>query len=331
MWPVAYEPGSDLYSILGVSPDTPDAEIGRAFRRLARRYHPDSTSGQEQRFRDVKQAYETLGDPRRRADYDALRGGGPGQGVRIPVNRDSPRREAPPAPSEVDLPLSFADAVLGATVRVEVPAAAECPGCVATGEAPAARCQRCGGDGRTVHMTGQFTLKRICDDCSGTGLRPAGQCAQCAGRGWLVGARSVAVRIPAGIADGARLRLPPGPAGGTEVFARVAVRPHRWFVRRHADLVIDVPLSVAEAMLGTRLQVPTIEGGRAWLDVPPASSPGTEIRLGGRGVPGTPPGDLVAAVRVVFPDTIAGDLEAALGVLAAACPPPRREWEDPEP
>lgn len=326
MCPVAYQPPSDLYAILGVPPDASDEEIGRAFRRLARQHHPDLPGGEEERFRDLKDAYDTLGDPRRRARYDAARAR-PGAGTQIPVTRRPPPRRPPPAHAgEVELTLGFEEAVLGATVRLEVPAARECGACGATGLSEPAACASCGGEGRTVQLAGQFAIKRVCDDCGGTGvLAPAG-CPGCGGAGWLASSRVVSVRVPPGIGDGARLRVAPGGEGAGEVYARVTVSPHKWFSRRGGDLHLRVPVSLAEAVLGARFQVPTIEGGRAWLEVPPATADGTELRIGGRGVPGSPPGDLVATIRVVPPGEISEELRQA---LAAACPPPAREWEHP--
>ncbi|MHB1923704.1 MAG: DnaJ C-terminal domain-containing protein [Acidimicrobiales bacterium] len=164
----------------------------------------------------------------------------------------------------------------------------------------------------------------VCPACEGSGARPSRVCQACSGRGWWEEARELTVRVPAGVGEGTRLRLR-WPSGGAAGFARIRLKEDRWFAREGRDLVLRLPLTVAEAALGARVSA-ALPDGPVDIVVPAGTPSGTRIRIHGRGVPGAPPGDLVAVAEVVLP-LDPGDAErSALEVLAAVSPNPRHHW-----
>lgn len=335
--PVGSSPDLDWYSILGVDPSASDAEIGRAFRSLARRFHPDIGPEPSNRdFSDIARAYEVLGDPARRADYDRLRDGGPLAGVRIPVRRwAAPPRESPSVDisetaddaavvdAEVEVAISFWESVSGTTAKAALPRAAVCPDCSGTGRRSIGACPACLGEGRR-QQPGPIRITHICADCGGSGARPPQACGACEGRGWRQFPRELSVRVPAGVSEGTRLRLR-SRAGRAVGMARVTIRPDRWFARDGRDLVVKLPLSLPEAALGSTISVP-LPDGPADVEVPPGTRQGDRLRISGRGLPGAEPGDLVAVVEIVVPDQPSAEQRAALEALLAASPNPRIGW-----
>lgn len=327
----------DWYEILGVDPSAGDAEIGRAFRALARRFHPDAGSeGSGNRFSDVARAYEVLGHPTRRADYDRSRSGLPTGGITIPVRRWAAGTAEGPVvdPSagagtlaedlEVDLQVSLAESVTGTTARIQLPQAAVCGECSGSGRRSGGPCAECGGEGRRRRQSGSISINLVCPACGGSGARPTQPCPACHGRGWREEVRELTVRVPAGVGEGTRLRLR-APSGGAVGFARVRLQEDRWFVREGRDLVLRLPLTVAEAALGTVVTA-SLPGGPAEIPVPAGTTSGSRIRVPGRGVSGSPPGDLVAAVEVVLPLNPDEAERAALEALRAVSPNPRHDW-----
>ena len=325
----------DWYGILGVDPSASDAEIGRAFRALARRLHPDvGPDPSDTAFSEVARAWEVLGNPSRRADYDRARSGMPAGGIRIPVRRwaGAPDGSASvdaspptgPEPSEVEVTVSLAESVTGTVAHLRLPVTSVCAPCSGTGRTSGGTCPACNGKGRHRRRSGSITINRVCPDCAGTGARPPQRCTVCAGRGWTEGVRQLIVRVPAGVADGTRLRLrsASGEPGGS---ARVRLLPDPWFSREGRDLVLRVPLGVAEAALGTALTA-QLPDGPAEITVPPGTPSGARLRVPGRGVPGPEPGDLVAAVEVVLPQDPTQAERAALERLAAVERSPRENW-----
>lgn len=325
----------DWYVILGVDPSASDAEIGRAFRALARRFHPDvGPDPSDTAFSEVARAWEVLGDPSRRADYDRTRSGAPTGGIRIPVRRwaADPNGSASvdasqppgPQPEEVEVSVSLAESITGTVADLRLPAASVCAACSGTGRVSGGACASCGGAGRHRRQSGSITINRVCPDCAGTGARPPRRCADCDGRGWSEKARQLSVRVPAGVADGTKLRLRAA-SGGPAGYARVRVAPDPWFAREGRDLVLRVPVGVAEAALGTELSA-ELPDGPATISVPPGSRSGTRLRVSGRGVPGPERGDLVAVVDVVVPPDPSEAERAALESLARVERSPRDTW-----
>ena len=333
----------DLYAVLGLEPQASSAEIKRAYRRLARRYHPGINPGDtaaEALFRRINEAYEILGDPVRRRQYDdggrVLPGGAPASGslefagfdfsvaahgreaatfselfadLLHPLTRSGGRPEA-----GVDLhaavTVSFLEALRGTAKQVIVTRQHVCRACqglghVATAEA---RCAPCHGTGTIRWARGHMVFSKPCAACGGTGrLRQQG-CAVCAGDGRVVRSDALAVAVPPGTSDGTRLRVAEqghaGLRGGRagDLYVTAHVTPHPLFRREGDDLHIQVPVAVHEAVLGARIDVPSIDGVIR-LRVPPGTQAGQQFRLTGRGVPtaGGQRGDLIAHVKLVLP------------------------------
>lgn len=325
----------DWYAILGVDPQANDEEIGRAFRSLARRYHPD-VGGEPSpgRFSDVAQAWEVLGQPSTRADYDRRRRGL--GGVSIPVRRWASRAgEAPKVDSstvdqdgaedaETEVSISFAESITGTLARVSLPRAAVCEDCSGSGQRSRGPCTACGGVGRQQRQSGSISITHVCSVCAGTGARPRQACDACDGRGWQHRSRELGVRVPPGVREGTKLRLRSS-TGAAAGIARVTIRPDPWFGRDGKDLVLRLPLSVPEAVLGCHLTA-VLPDGPVEIAVPPGAGHGDRLRLTGRGVPGPERGDLLLVVEVVMPDPDNAQQREAVEALAAAMSDPRLGW-----
>ena len=328
------------YEVLGVPKTAPDDEIKKAYRKLAREYHPDRNPGDtdaEERFKDVQSAYDTLRDPEKRRAYDSFgtagRGGFPGggaggvrfeefdlgdlgdllggmfgggarrQGAREPIRGDD---------LETRVRISFEDSLDGVQVRVPVEAESVCHVCHGTGAEPGTSpivCPQCGGRGVVSDSQGLFAFSQPCPRCQGNGAIVEKPCKNCRGSGRERTTKRYAVKVPAGARSGTRIRLKGkgeagrngGPAG--DLYVVVDVEPSPLFERRGADLVLDVPVTYAEAALGAKVEIPT-PGGPVALKVPAGTESGKLLRVKGRGAPqlkGNGRGDLLARVRVTVP------------------------------
>ncbi|HET9731681.1 MAG TPA: J domain-containing protein [Acidimicrobiales bacterium] len=327
---------SDWYTILGVRPEASDDEIGRAFRSLARRYHPD-VGGEPSpgRFSDVAQAWEVLGQPSSRADYDRRRRAP--AGVSIPVRRWASRAGGAPKvdtsttdegvgeDAETEVSISFAESITGTLARVSLPRAAICEDCSGSGHRSPGPCTACGGAGRHRRQSGSISITTVCSFCAGTGARPRQPCAVCESRGWQYRSRELSVRVPPGVGEGTKLRLRSPSTGAPAGIARVTIRPDPWFSRDGHDLVLRLPVSVPEAVLGCHLTA-VLPDGPVEIAVPPGAANGDRLRVTGRGVPGSERGDLLLVVEVVMPDPANADQRAALEALAASTGDPRAGW-----
>jgi molecular chaperone DnaJ len=331
----------DFYIILGVQPGASVGDIKRAYRRLARKYHPDINPGDraaEARFRRIVEAYETLSDPDRRRQYDMVgwrhEPDGPAvvefEGFDFSVTADGPQASTfselfadvlsggpelsqPVAGTDLHatISLSFEDAIRGGERHVTVTRQHTCVVCRGAGviRTPEGRCLQCQGLGSLRWARGHMVFAKTCAPCGGTGRQRQQRCHGCGGDGVNVRSEAVAVRVPPGVADGARLRVPHGGhagrrGGGTgDLFITVRVGPHPLFHREGEDLFLVVPVAVHEAALGARIDVPTIDGGPGRLRIPPGTQSGQRFRLRGRGVPAPDgrAGDLVVEVRLVLP------------------------------
>lgn len=343
--------GRDYYEVLEVARDASQDDIKRAYRRLARQYHPDANPGDpaaEARFKEIAVAYETLSDPDRRARYDRFGADGPGEpvfgaggigdifeaffggGSPFGGGASSARPAGPPrgAELEVEVDLPFEEAVFGvAEKEVAVRTAVPCETCEATGAAPGTspdRCRDCGGSGqvRRVRQSilGQMVTAGPCPRCGGLGKVIPSPCQACRGEGRLVGERSYLVDVPPGVDNGSTLRLSgrgaAGPRGGGtgDLYVRIVVRPHPRFERAGTDLVSDVRIGVAQAALGTHLRFETLDGDED-LVVPAGPPGGRGFRRRGRGVPhlgGRGRGDLIVRVVVEVPTELSAEEESAL-------------------
>ena len=353
----------DFYKILGVSKDASEKELTKAYRALARKYHPDANPDDakaEERFKEISEAYDVLSDADRREEYDEIRrlgplggfgaGGGPGGagastggGFGFDASNLSDllgdmfgagRRAAPGTGPrrgddlEADLHLSFDEAVEGVTTSVHLTSDAACSTCRGTGSAPGSTpqtCTRCNGRGVLDDNQGFFSLSQPCDRCAGRGKIVTNPCMTCGGNGIERKPRQVRVRVPAGVKNGQRIRLKgrgtPGRNGGPagDLFVTVEVSGHKLFGRKGNNLTLDVPITFAEAALGAKVKVPTLDGSTVTLKVPPGTSTGQTFRVRGRGVAGAKKtGDLLVKVVVDVPGELSDEQRAAVEALAAA-------------
>jgi len=347
----------DYYEVLGVSPSASEDEIKKAFRALARQYHPDANPNDPdaaERFKEINEAYDTLRDPERRRRYDMFgpEAGAGAQGSPFGAGQfglndlfdaffggevfggrtRGPSGPAPGPDAETRIDLTLADVVLGARKTLDLRMPVECETCHGSGCAPGThpdRCGNCDGTGEVRQMRrsllGQLMTAAPCQVCAGTGYVIPNPCEQCRGAGRIDGSMSIDVEVPRGIDDGQRLRLSGrgpaatrgGPAGDLYVAVRVA--PHPLFERRGDELWHVLPVSIAQAALGTSTELETLDGPRP-IDVPAGTQHGALLRLRGLGVPSLRSGrrgDLVVEVRVEVPKQLSAEEAELLTQFAA--------------
>lgn len=337
----------DLYLLLGLDSQASTADIKRAYRRLARRYHPGINPGDraaEAMYQRISEAYETLVDPERRRLYDAGGGRAPEAGAKAPgsieftgfdftVTAQGAQASTftelfaevlHPAPSgdqgkteggadiHAALTVSFVESIRGAQRQVVVTRQDVCGACRGSGHVRTTegRCVHCHGTGRVRWARGHMVFAKACAPCHGTGRQRHQRCAVCGAYGRIVRSDAVPVDVPAGVVDGARLRIPDkghaGCNGGRtgDLYVLVTVQPHPLFRRDGDDLHMQLPIAVHEAVLGARVEVPTLDGP-VKMRIPPGTQAGHRFRLGSRGVR-TPhgEGDLVVEVKLVLPPVV---------------------------
>jgi molecular chaperone DnaJ len=344
----------DYYDILGVDRTASADEIKRAFRRLAREHHPDVKQNDPQadeQFKVINEAYQVLSDPRRRAHYDRFgtaeptggfgdaRDGGFGPldslfDMFFGGRGGSPDPRAPSRGSDLrlDVALTLEEAAAGVEKTIDVRRLDTCPVCFGTGAergSSAERCPTCGGAGelrysqRTVF--GNFTQIGTCSTCDGTGQVIRHPCPQCRGTGKTELTRQVTVKIPAGVDDGARLRLSgegeAGSRGGArgDLYVFLHLAPHPVFQRRGADLYTTVPVSLVQSALGDEVEIPTLAGPQVHA-IPAGTQPGDVVTLRGKGMPTMRggAGDLHATIEVRIPTRLTAEQQGLLLQFAAA-------------
>lgn len=361
----------DYYQILGIKRDAKPEEIKKAYRRLARKYHPDVNPGDkasEERFKLTTEAHDVLSDPKKRAVYDrfghysdnladaAARGGGAGAGHSASAGFDftgfdwgsatagggtsfkdifselfggGPKEREPPRPQpqrgadiEMPLALSFEEAINGLTTNITVNRSEQCSRCNGAGDigGPVMVCQTCKGSGQVQRAGGRLRFAQECPDCEGTGRRRS-PCSLCKGKGTMPKTETVKVRIPAGVETGSRVRIPGkgeggrlgAPAGDLHIITNVG--QHKHFTRKGDNIYVTVPITVPEAALGAKIEVPTVEG-KAQLRIPPSTQSGQKFRLRQRGAPSLRKpgarGDQFVEVQVTFPKVISEETKELL-------------------
>ena len=314
---------ADYYKVLGVSAKADDAEIKKAYRKLAMQHHPDRNPGDaeaERKFKEVSEAYEVLKDAEKRAAYDQFGhaafeqggpggpGGGPGFGGFASGFADifdemfgdfgqGGRGGGPGVGRGADLrynmEITLEDAFHGKEATVRVPTSVGCAACSGSGSeggtAPEA-CGMCHGNGRVRTQSGFFTVERTCPQCQGVGKVIKTPCSTCGGAGRVQKEKTLSVKVPQGVEDGTRIRLAgegeAGLRGGPtgDLYIFLGLKPHRFFQRDGADIHCRVPIPMTTAVLGGTIEVPTVDGARARLTIPVGTQTGNQFRLRGKGM-----------------------------------------------
>ncbi len=336
----------DYYEVLGVSRDASPEEIKKAFRKLARQYHPDVNRNDHntaEKFKEVNEAYEVLSNAEKREAYDhfghaAADGqfnggfggfgggdfGGFGDIFDMFFSGGGRHRRNGPEPGadlRVDMELTFEDAAFGLEKEIKIPRTEDCSTCGGSGAAPGTtkkNCDVCKGTGQIQYVQstpfGRIVQSRTCDRCHGAGVIIEKPCPTCRGAGTVRRSRNLKVKIPAGVDTGSRLRLSGegekglrgGPPG--DLFVYIHVKPHATFKREGNDVVIDTDISFVQASLGDEINVPTLDGD-AKLKVPEGTQSGMVLRMKSKGIPdvrGYGRGDQHVRIRVVTPTRLTG-------------------------
>lgn len=346
----------DLYEVLGVERGASQAELKKAYRRLAQQYHPDKCGGDkeaEEKFKEAANAYQVLSDEEQRALYDRYGfegikrgGGGPGAGFSSVEDifsafgdlfgdffggRASGKRTPRGADLRVDLELTFAEAVWGCTKDVKVTRAVACDTCAGSGAAPGVKpevCRTCQGKGQVVHAQGFFMVQTTCPHCRGAGKTIKESCSDCRGRGTKAETTTLSVTVPAGVDDGQTLRLagkgeaaPGGTAG--HLYVVLHVQGDERFRRDGDDVLTEVPVSFVKAALGGEVEIHTLDdscNGTATIELKPGTQPGDVIVRRGQGIPHVGEhgrGDHVVQIKVEIPKKLTSKQEELLRELAA--------------
>jgi len=325
----------DYYEILNVPKSVANADLKKAFRRLAMKYHPDRNPDDtetEKLFKEAKEAYDVLSDPNKRAAYDQFGHAGVNQSAGGNYNSGGfgdafsdifgdifgggasggRSRVRKGADLQYNLELNLEDAVAGTTVKIKVPTMKHCTTCAGTGAKEGSTpetCSTCAGHGQVRMQQGFFSVQQTCPKCHGNGTIISDPCNTCHGNGRIKEHKSLSVEVPAGVDNGDRIRLTgEGEAGEAnapsgDLYVQMHVKPHPIFERDNADLFCEVPISIVTAALGGELEVPSL-GGRLNLKIPAGTQTHKAFRMRGKGVKpvrGGPVGDLICRIVVETP------------------------------
>lgn len=355
----------DYYQILGVKKGASDAELKKAYRKLARKYHPDVNPNKEQaeqKFKEISEAYAVLGDPQKRKKYDRFghaafsaegfdpRNAGMGPdgfdfsnfdfssfsggdkrgfgdifsdifGKFKGQEQSGARQQRGPLKGQdlqYYMDISFADAVRGVSSVISIQKEVACKTCSGSGNKPGSRpaqCPDCNGTGSVSAGGGIFNINQTCPRCRGKGTVILDPCPDCQGSGRKIETQKIQVKIPPGVDSGSKIRLAgkgqPGVNGAPpgDLFIITRVEKHPFFERKGDNIYIEVPVTVPEAALGSKIELPTLDGSSV-LRVPPGTASGTVLRMRGKGVPslkGKTQGDLFVKIKIVFPAVIDED------------------------
>lgn len=367
----------DYYAVLGVSASASQDEIKKQYRKLAAKHHPDKNQNDPkaaERFKEISEAYNVVGDAEKRKQYDDMRrmgafggfGGAP-RGPRQPGAGAPPggfgggaggfrfeevdlgglgglgdifssmfgggagRRATQPERGqdvEVSLEIPFRTAAMGGKVNIDLEVNEECPVCKGTGGAPGAKmqtCPECGGRGTISFGQGGFAVQRPCPQCLGRGQIPSERCKNCNGAGEVRARRKIAVTVPEGTDTGTKIRLrgqgghgsrngPPG-----DLLINFSVQPDRFYKREGLDLIATVPINIAQATLGSKVNVKTIDAKKVSIRIPPGTASGKRFRVRSQGVrKGDQRGDLIVEVEIVVPEKLTEEQEKMMREFAEA-------------
>jgi molecular chaperone DnaJ len=340
----------DFYQVLGVSESASQDDIKKAYRRLAKQYHPDANpnnTGAAERFKEISEAHSVLSDTDKRKKYDQMRRLGAFDGPRRPSA--GPRRAGAPgdvgsegfdfgdfgglgdifssifgrggrqAEPQVEtveavVEVPFRVAALGGKITVTIPVTESCPTCGGGGGAPGATwstCPECNGRGTISFGQGGFAVNRPCPQCRGRGRIPSQPCPTCRGAGEVRTDKRVSITVPPATDTGQRIRLrgqgERAPGGGTagDIIITFQVQPDRFFRRDGLDIICEIPLNLAQATLGTRIRVRTLDGKKVMLRIPPGTQPGRKFRIKGQGLERNGRrGDQLVGVQLTVPDEL---------------------------
>ena len=366
----------DYYELLGVSRKAPQKEIRQAYRKLARKYHPDLNPGDksaEEKFKQVQEAYDVLSDAKKRQMYDQFGfetpgaggvpegvnpnevqfdfggfdfgGGGGGAGTsfrdlfsqffRGGAPAEAPSYAEPGSSLEYQIEISFWEAVHGTVKKLTIARLDTCGECHGTGTVGQPQtCTACGGTGQVTQTSGKMRFNLTCTRCGGTG-RVRNICRVCGGEGRVRRSDTIEVRIPAGVQTGSRVRVPGRGNAGTagappgDLYIITDVQPHPFFVRHGDDLYTVVPITVTEAALGAKIEVPTVDG-RSLLRIPPGTNSGQKLRLREKGVPSVRQpghrGDQYVELQIIVPKPVDERVKELLRELERVAPlDPRKD------
>jgi molecular chaperone DnaJ len=334
----------DYYDVLGVNKSASPEDIKSAYRKLAVKYHPDKNPGDkaaEDKFKEASEAYGILSDKSKKENYDNFGhaafensgsqggfggfggfggsdfsdifedffgdfgGGGRRSNRRSSSNRGSDLR--------YDLSITLEEAFSGKKQNIEFSSSDKCTTCKGSGSKPgysADRCTYCGGNGKVRSNQGFFTVQQTCPQCSGSGEEITNPCNDCSGNGNKQTSKKISVTIPKGVDDGTRIRLAgkgeAGSRGGAngDLYLFINIKSHELFKRSDENLFFECPISIADAALGTTIEIPTIDGGKAKIKIPDGTQSGKQFRLRGKGMPymrGSGTGDLYVQINTEVP------------------------------
>ena len=313
----------DYYEVLGVNKSASADQIKSAYRKLAVKYHPDKNKGDkgaEEKFKEASEAYHVLSNSERKQNYDnfghsAFENGGGGRGGFGNFDfsgsfsdifedffgegfggggRRSRRSNNRGSDLRYDLSISLEEAYTGKKQDIKFSTSERCDTCSGSGSKPghnASSCSMCGGHGQVRSSQGFFTVQQTCPQCAGSGEEITHPCSSCSGQGKKQASKRLSVTIPKGVDDGTRIRLAgkgeAGTKGGSngDLYLFISIEPHNIFKRSEENLYYELPISIADAALGTTVEVPSIDGGKTKIKIPSGTQSGKQLRLKGKGMP----------------------------------------------